>query len=86
MNTQCMIDVRTEAIRTAVQLKDITAGNIIAIAREIERYILADAKLPEIGTDYYQALLDKFTDNMNKQRNDWANIGFASVKPNEGTK
>jgi len=83
MNTLSMIDVRMEAVRIAIQLKDVTAGNVIAVAREVERYIIADAELPEVGTDFYKSLLERFSDSVSKPDNNWASTGFASVKPTE---
>jgi len=86
MNTLSMIDVRMEAVRIAIQLKDVTADNVIAIAREIERYIIADAELPEVGTDFYKSLLEKFSDGVSKPNGNCVSMGFASAKPTEEAK
>ena len=42
------LDVRLEAARLAVSLKDVTVRNVVVAARAIEKYITGDTELPEV--------------------------------------
>jgi len=41
------LELRNEAVRLAVNVKDGTSENVIEVSRKIETYILGDAELPE---------------------------------------
>lgn len=41
------LELRNEAVRLAVNVKDVTSENVIEVSRKIETYILGDAELPE---------------------------------------
>ncbi len=41
------IDIRVEAARMAVALKDTTTENVVSVAKEIATFIQGDAELPE---------------------------------------
>lgn len=41
------IDLRSEAVRLAVNVEGVTPENVISVAKEIEAYILGDVTLPE---------------------------------------
>jgi len=86
MNTlSSMIDVRIEAMRIAIQLKDITAENIVMVAKEIEEYIISEAELPEVGTDYCKSLFERFSANIGGQPQGNLAAESKSATPNEET-
>lgn len=61
MNMNSRLEVRMEAVRMAMQLKEATAENIIAMAREIEEYVLSGIELPDVGIDFYKVMLERLT-------------------------
>lgn len=48
MNYNSKLDLRSDAIRLAVALEDVTSDNVVDTAKAIEAYIAGDAKLPEV--------------------------------------
>lgn len=43
------MDLRHMAVSLALNVEGVTNENIIAVAKEVESYILGDSKLPEVG-------------------------------------
>ena len=74
------LDVRLEAARLAVSLKDVTARNVVVAARAIEKYITGDTELPEVyDPDTYMELFKKMLESTPGRQQDDSGKQYPAV-------